>query len=43
MRIQLGNWMGVGGNVMDANGKPLIFQTVQVSGSLNGKPVNVWC
>lgn len=34
------NWMGVGGNVMDANNKPIIFQTVQVSGSLNGKPVN---
>ena len=34
------NWMGVGGNVLDANGKPLVFQTVQVSGSLNGKPVN---
>ena len=33
-------WMGVGGKVLDAAGKPLPFQTVQVSGMLAGKPVN---
>lgn len=34
-------WMGVGGKVLDADNKPLVFQTVQLSGSLNGKPVNL--
>jgi hypothetical protein len=34
------NWMGVGGKVMDANNKPLPFQTIQLGGSLNGKPIN---
>jgi hypothetical protein len=33
------NWMGVGGNVMDANNKPLLFQTVQLGGSLSGKAI----
>ena len=33
-------WMGVGGKVVDAAGKPLPFQTVQVSGTLAGKAVN---
>lgn len=32
-------WMGVGGTVMDANNKPLQFQTIQVGGTLNGKTV----
>ncbi len=34
------DWMGVGGSVMDFNNKPQIFQTVQLAGTLNGKPVN---
>jgi hypothetical protein len=34
------NWMGVGGKVLDTDGKPLQFQTVQLGGSLNDKLVN---
>jgi hypothetical protein len=34
------NWMGVGGKVLDASAKPLLFQTVQLGGNLNGTPVN---
>lgn len=34
------NWMGVGGKVLDAGKKPLLYQAVQLSGSLNGKAVN---
>ena len=34
------DWMGVGGKVVDMEGKPVVFQTVQLSGTLNGKPVN---
>jgi hypothetical protein len=34
------DWFGVGGKVLDIDGKPLVFQTVQLSGTLNGKPVN---
>jgi hypothetical protein len=33
------NWLGVGGTVMDASNKPLLFQTIQVGGTLNGKAV----
>lgn len=33
-------WMGVGGKVMDANNKPLTFQTIQLGGSLAGKLVS---
>ena len=33
------NWMGVGGTVTDANNKPLLLQTVQLGGSLDGKDV----
>jgi hypothetical protein len=33
-------WFGVGGKVLDAAGKPIPFQTVQVSGTLGGKAVN---
>ncbi len=33
------NWMGVGGTVMDANNKPLLFQTLQLGGSLNGQVI----
>lgn len=33
-------WFGVGGKVVDASGKSLPFQTIQVSGTLNGKPIN---
>ena len=32
--------MGVGGTVMDANNKPLLNQTVQLGGTLNGQAVN---
>jgi hypothetical protein len=32
-------WMGVGGTVTDVNNKPLLFQTIQVGGTLNGKAV----
>jgi hypothetical protein len=34
------NWMGIGGSVMDANNKPLLFQTIQLGGNLGGKAVN---
>ncbi len=34
------NWTGVGGKVMDAEGKAVAFQTVQLSGTFEGKPVN---
>ena len=33
------NWMGVGGTVMDVNNKPLVNQTVQLGGILNGQAV----
>jgi hypothetical protein len=33
------NWMGVGGTVMDANNQPLLFQTVQLGGTLSGNTV----
>jgi hypothetical protein len=33
-------WMGVGGTVMDANNKPLLNQTLQLGGTLNGQAVN---
>ena len=33
-------WMGVGGTVMDVNNKPLLYQTIQLGGTLNGKAVN---
>ncbi len=33
-------WFGVGGKVVDAEGVPLPFQTIQVNGKLNGKTVN---
>ncbi len=33
-------WMGVGGKVVDAEGKPVVFQTIQVKGTLSGKSVN---
>ncbi len=33
-------WMGVGGKVVDAEGKPVAFQTVQLSGTFNGKSIN---
>lgn len=33
------NWMGVGGTVMDADNQPLLFQTVQLGGTLDGKNV----
>jgi hypothetical protein len=34
-------WMGVGGKVMDADNKPLLFQTIQLGGKLNGKDINL--
>ena len=34
------NWMGVGGKVLDANNKPLLFQTILLGGTLNGKGIN---
>jgi len=34
-------WAGVGGKVVDAAGKPIAFQTVQLSGTLNNKAVNM--
>jgi hypothetical protein len=33
------NWMGIGGTVMDLGNKPLIAQTIQLGGTLNGKAV----
>jgi hypothetical protein len=33
------NWLGVGGTVLDASGKPIQFQTIQLGGTLNGKAV----
>ena len=33
-------WMGVGGKVLDANAKPLLYQTVQLGGTLSGTPIN---
>ncbi len=33
-------WMGVGGEVFDANGNPLQFQTVQLGGSLEGEAIS---
>jgi hypothetical protein len=32
-------WLGVGGKVLDANGKPLQYQTIQMGGTLDGNPV----
>jgi hypothetical protein len=34
------NWMGVGGKVVDTNNKPLLFQTAQLGGSLNGTTIS---
>jgi hypothetical protein len=33
------DWMGVGGKVLDAENKPLLFQTIQLGGSLNGETI----
>ena len=33
------NWMGIGGTVIDASNKPLIAQTIQLGGTLNGNAV----
>ena len=33
------NWLGVGGTVLDKSNKPLLFQTIQLGGTLNGKAV----
>jgi hypothetical protein len=32
------NWLGVGGQVLDAQGKPLLSQEVQLGGTLDGQP-----
>ena len=34
------DWSGVGGKVLDVDGKPVAFQTVQLSGTFGGDPVN---
>jgi len=34
------NWLGIGGKVLDANGSPVQFQTIQVGGALEDKVVN---
>jgi hypothetical protein len=34
------NWLGIGGKVLDADGAPVQFQTVQVGGALEDKVVN---
>jgi len=34
------NWLGVGGTVMDVSNKPLVAQTIQLGGTLSGKPVS---
>ncbi len=35
------NWLGVGGQVFDLQGSPLVGLTIQLGGSLNGKPINL--
>jgi hypothetical protein len=34
------NWFGVGGTVLNVNGSPLTFQTVQLGGTLNGQAIS---
>ena len=34
------NWMGVGGKVLDVDNKPLLFQSIQLGGTLNDKAVS---
>ena len=34
------NWLGVGGKVVDSSNKPILFQTLQLGGILDGKTVN---
>jgi len=33
------NWQGVGGQVLDKDNKPLVYQTIQIGGTLNGANV----
>ena len=35
------NWQGVGGTVDDANGSPIVGMVLRLTGTLDGKPVNL--
>ncbi len=35
------SWFGIGGQVFDIQGSPLVGLTIQLGGSVNGKPVNM--
>ncbi len=35
------NWQGVGGTVDDENGSPIVGMVVRLTGTLNGKPINL--
>jgi hypothetical protein len=34
------NWLGVGGTVLNVNGSPLTFQTIQLGGTLGGQAIS---
>ena len=34
------NWTGIGGTVVDASGAPVLYRTLRLTGSFNGKPVD---
>ena len=34
------NWAGIGGTVVDASGAPVLYRTLRLTGSFNGKPVD---
>jgi hypothetical protein len=33
-------WTGIGGTVVDASGAPVLYRTVRLTGSFNGKPID---
>jgi hypothetical protein len=34
------NWTGIGGTVVDASGAPVLYRTLRLTGSFNGKPID---
>lgn len=35
------NWTGIGGSVVDASGAPVLYRTLRLTGTFNGKSVNM--
>ena len=34
------NWTGIGGTVVDASGAPVLYRTLRLTGTFNGKPID---